>query len=320
MPVSQIDDYKPNVFLRNGHINTFYAYLTRTKPNPQFQRERMFTSDGDFVDLDMLSQGSKKLVVLCHGLEGSSNSQYMRGTSDLLFKNGWDVIAINHRGCSGEPNLRVITYHSGFTRDLNEVIEKYGNDYKEISIVGFSLGGNIVLKYAGDMSGDLHEKIQHCVAVSVPCHLAEGAQEIISRKNAIYHNNFLKSLIKKARAKHKLFPDIVNIKSIEKCKTLIEFDNEFTAPIHGFVDAWDYYQKSSSIFKIKNIRRKSMIINALDDPFLPEECYPYEEAKNNPLVHLLTPKYGGHIGFTLSGNEYFWEELKILDFLSNKPF
>ncbi len=318
MPILDKDDYLPGRFLRNGHVNTFYAYLRRKDPYPHFTRQRIHTRDKDFIDIDWLQKGSKKLAVLCHGLEGSSESQYIRGTSDLLHNHGWDIAAMNYRGCSGENNLQLKTYHSGATDDLIDLLDTVANPYDEIVLVGFSLGGNLVLKYAGEKGDALHPKITHVVGVSVPCDLSEGSVYLQQLQNYLYNRNFINSLVSKARQKHEQFPGSFDVKALDNIKDLKAYDDAFTAPINGFKDAEDYYTKCSSINYLDKIRRKSLIISALDDPFLPKASYPFELCKKLTDVHFLPTKFGGHVGFSLPGKVYFWEELKILDFLNDE--
>ena len=172
MPVIQHVDYKPPILFRNNHLNTIYPFLFRNGIVPDYKRKRFDTGDGDFIDLDTIFNSNNKLAILCHGLEGSSDSQYMRFTSQLLSENGWDVIAMNHRSCSGEMNRKIQMYHSGFTDDLHEVISTYEKDYEEVILAGFSLGGNMILKYTNDGLFTLSPILTKVAAVSVPCDLA----------------------------------------------------------------------------------------------------------------------------------------------------
>jgi len=315
MPIIRPTDYHPFFPLINGHLNTIFPAVFRRQPLPPYSRERITTPDNDFLDLDHLHSGNKQLAILCHGLEGSSDSQYIKGTARILHANGWDVTAMNYRSCSGEMNRQLQMYHSGATTDLHTIIGLLESAYEGIALVGFSLGGNMMLKYLGDGVYPLNKKIEKGVAVSVPLDLMGGSIEISKRKNIIYDWRFLKTLREKAFEKHKQYPEAVRIENLNKVKTLSDFDNYFTAPIHGFKDAADYYTKCSSKQFLTAIKIPTLILQAQDDPFLSESCYPIQETKANNLLTLMLPKHGGHVGFSLPGKDYYWEELKILEYL-----
>ena len=315
MPVLSLETYNPLWVFKNGHINTIYPYAIRKSIDPGFKRERLTTVDDDFIDVDKVINGSSRLVILCHGLEGSSESKYILHTCNLLSQSGWDVICMNFRGCSGEMNKKLPMYHSGFTQDLHMVIKNYEKGYSEISLVGFSLGGNMILKYLGDGLNQLSPKIKSAVGVSVPCDLHAGAIHISRWQNKIYDIRFLQTLKEKVRVKKEMFPDKVDITPLKNIKTLIAFDDHFTAPIHGFKDATDYYARCHCKQFLKNIKIPSLIISAVDDPFLPKESYPYEEAHASEYVHLLTPRYGGHVGFVTFGKKAYWNEEVINRFI-----
>lgn len=240
----------------------------------------------------------------------------MMATASLLSDKGWDVVCMNYRFCSGRINKQVRMYHSGATDDLDTVINHYKEAYQEISLVGFSLGGNLVLKYAGENSGQKANNIKKIVAVSVPVDLGAGSINISKKSNFLYQNNFLKSLTAKVKEKHQQHPEAIDLDLLSKIKTLYDFDDYYTGPLHGYSDAQDYYTQCSSKQFLSEIDIDSLIINALDDPFLPEACYPYEEAQDNPRLQLETPAYGGHVGFVQRGERYFWIEQRIEAFLN----
>ena len=308
------NDYTPSFFFKNGHINTMYSSLFRkTKPLP-YKRKRITTLDDDFLDIDLLENGSDKIVILCHGLEGSSDSKYIQASAALLAKSGYAVAAMNYRFCSGEINRRLVTYHSGRTEDLHAVINTVLPDYNAVYLLGFSLGGNLVLKYNGDGIYPLHPKIKASVAISVPVDLHGSSIKLQDLQNRLYTWRFLCTLSNKVRLKHQQFPDQVPIDRLKKVKKLIDFDEYFTAALNGFKNAQDYYAKASSKPFLKSISRPTLLINALDDPFLSESCFPNAEAQENPYFSLITPRYGGHVGFVSTG-KYYWSELEILRFL-----
>ena len=317
MPVLDSSDYKPPLIFRNGHINTMYPFILRKKIVPSYERERFTTSDNDFVDLDFIKSNSKRLAILCHGLEGSSESQYMQYTSSLLSKNSWDVMVFNFRSCSGEMNNTKQMYHSGWTRDLHEIISNYQTNYDEIVLVGVSLGGNMILKYTTDQIYPLSKKIKAVVAISTPADLSASSQKIISRQNILYDKRFRITLIDKMKEKHKDFPDEIPISDLKKIKTLWDFDEYFTGPLHGFDGAEDYYSKCNSKQFLHQTSLPTLMITAQDDPFLTEESMVFDIANENENLYFMAPKFGGHVGFTTFGQNYYWNEYKTLKFIQN---
>ncbi len=307
-------DYKPNVLFRNGHINTIYASVFRKLEASSFTRKRIETQDDDFLDIDFLKNGNRKIVVLCHGLEGSSASKYIQATASLLNSNGYDIAAMNYRFCSGEINRQLRTYHSGETEDLNTLIDHILPDYDEIYLVGFSLGGNLVLNYIGEEVFPINPKIKATVGISVLVDLYGAALELSKLKNRIYTKRFLKTLAVKMKLKHKQYPNQIDIEQLKNVKRLIDFDEHFTSRLNGFRDARDYYAKTNSKQFLHQIEIPTLVINALDDPFLSKSCFPFEEARDNNYLNLMTPKFGGHVGFNALESKYLWHEEKILLF------
>ncbi len=315
MPVLESSSYRPPVWLRNGHINTIYPYYFRKKNLLLYIRERFSTPDNDFYDVDwLLSENKKRLCILLHGLEGSSGSQYIRGNAKTLYNHEFNIAAINFRSCSGEINRQPTMYHSGFTKDLHHFVQNVEAKFDEIFLCGFSLGGNVVMKYAGDGVYSLSPKIKAIAGVSVPCDLRAGSIKIMERKNHFYETKFLETLLKKVKIKHQHHPDKIDIRWLNKVKTLWDFDDRFTSTLHGFQDAEDYYRQCNSKQFLSHIKIPALIINAKDDTFLPESSYPYDEAKSNENLFLMTPKYGGHVGFTTFGTDSYWNETNVLKF------
>jgi predicted alpha/beta-fold hydrolase len=314
MPVIT-NDYKPPLFFKNRHINTIYSSLFRKTKLPSFKRKRIETLDDDFLDIDLIENGSKKIAILCHGLEGSSDSKYIQATSKLLSLNGYSVAAMNYRFCSGEINRQLVTYHSGKTDDLHVVINYVLPNYDSIYLVGFSLGGNLILKYNGEALFSLSSKIKANVAISVPVDLKGSSIALKRSENILYSWRFIRTLSKKMYLKHQQFPNQLDVAPLKKVKTLTDFDNFFTSKINGFIDAEDYYLKASSKQFIPNISKPTLLINALDDPFLSESCFPISEAKENSKFYLMTPSHGGHVGF-ISKGDFYWSEIQILNFLN----
>ena len=315
MPVIKTD-YKPSFFFKNRHINTIYSSLFRKTKPLSFKRKRIETLDDDFLDIDLIENGSRKIVILCHGLEGSSDSKYIQATAKLLSLNGYSVAAMNYRFCSGEINRQLVTYHSGKTDDLHTVINFVLPNYDSVYLVGFSLGGNLIIKYNGDGLFSLSPKIKANVAISVPVDLMGSSISLKRCENVLYRWRFLRTLSKKMHLKHQQFPNELDVVPLKKVKNLTDFDNFFTSKINGFKDAEDYYLKASSKQFIPNISIPSLLINALDDPFLSDSCFPIREAKENSNFFLMTPFYGGHVGF-ISKGAFYWSEIQILNFLNN---
>ncbi len=319
MPIVDAPPFKPPLLLRNCHFQTTYAGLFRPNPAVDYQRERLHTPDGDFLDLDWSKIGARKLVLVLHGLEGSADRPYVRGIVKIMNEAGWDAAGLNFRGCSGEANLVSRAYHSGETEDLDWVLQKImaSGVYEEIALVGFSLGGNVALKYVGERGDKISPIIKKAIGISVPVHLESSCIEISKLENRIYLRRFLATLKEKTLAKRHLLPDHIDLEAVAQSRDFPQFDGAATAPIHGFSSANDYYSRSSSLQFLPSIKIPTLLLNALDDSFLSKACYPYELAKENPFLYLETPKHGGHVGFVyFKGNGYYWSELRVKAFLT----
>lgn len=305
--------------LGNGHLETIIPYLFRPIKKQVYKRERIDTPDHDFLDLDWVKNGHKRLVIVSHGLESSSRAKYVQGIADLLKQNKFDVLAWNYRGCSGELNRTIKYYHSGASYDLATVVEHVleTTAYESICLVGFSLGGNLTLKYVGEESGQISHKIKAVCAFSTPCYLKTASHELATGFNKIYTQNFVSTLRQKVYDKEDMLSEHgFDTSVVNKLKDLPSFDNFFTAPLHGFKDADDYYEQCSSKYFLNDIQVPTLIVNAANDPFLSKECYPYEEADNNPFIDLEVPEHGGHVGFyQRSKGNVMWSEERILRFL-----
>jgi len=279
---------------------------------PVYERERLETPDDDFMDLDWARAGHSRVVILLHGLEGSSERPYIRGMARMLNDIGWDAVAVNFRSCSGEPNRQPYSYHSGASHDLSTVIEHVRAKYSTIAGVGFSLGGNVLLKYLGESGTET--PLSAAVAFSVPCDLKGSSLQLTSFSNKLYMWNFLRLLKKKVSTKAQMFPDLVDASDFHTITSFREFDDRYTAPLSGFDDAEDYWAKSSSKSFIPDIKIPALLVNAADDPFLSDSCYPVDEAHSNPHFDLEIPTYGGHVAFQQPGQ--YWSEQRTIQFLS----
>ncbi len=315
MALISTSTYEPPRLLTNGHLQTILPALFRTVNDVQYNREKINTDDGDFLDLDWAKMNSCRLVIISHGLEGSASKNYIKGMAKAMNDAGWDALAWNYRSCGGEPNCLPRAYHSGATEDLDAVVRhalKLGR-YNQIALVGFSLGGNLTLKFIGEKGSRLESRVVAAVVISVPLDLASSSRRISNSK--IYNERFLASLCKKIRAKAAQFPHEIDGEKLSCVKTLWEFDDTYTAPMHGFKNAEDYYRRCSSKFFLKTIAVPTLIVNALNDPFLPKECFPFNDIQPLKNVWFETPKYGGHIGFMRKGGGY-WSESRTAEFLT----
>lgn len=317
MPLLQHSSYTRPKWLFNGHLETIYPAIFRKVELINPTRERIDTIDGDFLDLDWYKSGKSKLVIISHGLEGNSTRPYMLGMAKTFIQNDFDVLTWTFRGCGEELNKNVIFYHSGATYDLDLVVKFAEKDYEEIFLVGFSLGGNLTLKYLGEI-GNLNPKIKKGVAISVPLHLASSSAKISERENILYSKRFLKSLKVKVVRKSIYHPDQIPIGVLRNIKTLSDFDNHFTGPLHGFADAEEYYKINSSLYFLERIKVPTLVLNAQNDPFLSDQCFPVKLAKSLDWVTFEFPKHGGHVGFTTenSKNQYY-SERRAVEFITS---
>jgi len=312
-------NYRPPFFFRNGHFSTIYAGAVR-KVNGVFQkRERLELPDGDFLDLDWSEApiATKKGVILLHGLEGDAQRHYVTGSAKRLNQHNFDACAVNFRGCSGEANRRYRSYHAGATEDLRAVIDHVlkTRGYDALYVLGFSLGGNLTLKYLGEGNA-IPKALKAAVTVSVPCDLYDTCEQLLRSKNVLYSARFKRHLLAKLWEKQKQFPDHISPESIKSIVTLKDFDDTYTAPAHGFTDALDYYAKCSSKQFLSRIEVPTLLLNAKNDTFLGEQCYPYDEAATNPYLYLEVPDFGGHVGFLGRKNSSYAEE-RTLQFFND---
>lgn len=318
MPLIEESHYKVPFLFRNRHFHSIYPTLFRKIKPVKYVRSRLSTADQDFIDLDFSTVGSKKIVVILHGLEGSSQSKSVTGMASFFNDHAYDTVSMNFRGCSGEPNRNMRYYHSGETDDMDTVLDYIIslNKYTSIHFVAFSLGGNVLLKYIGEKSGAISTLIKSSVAISVPCDLKNSVEELGKRHNAIYMKRFIRELKMKLEIKAKQYPGRISLDNYGEIKTFKQFDERYTAPIHGFESAEDYWEKSSSLSYLDKINIPVLLINAQDDPFLGAKCFPYEAARRSSFLYLETPRYGGHVGFLQTGHRFSWSEKRALEFIS----
>ncbi|TAF63910.1 MAG: alpha/beta fold hydrolase [Cytophagales bacterium] len=317
-----VSNYQRPAYLFHAHLETIVPALTRRVPAMPYERERITIFDNDFLDLDWYQTGSKSLLIISHGLEGNSTRPYVLGLTRYFRNRQWDVLAWNHRGCSGEINHLPRFYHSGATEDLRAVVQhvlQTKPHYDQIVLAGFSLGGNMTLKYLGEEAQQVNPKIKKAFVYSVPLHLSSCSRSLCSPRNWVYAQKFKKSLLEKVRIKARSMPNAISTVHIPKVKTLKDFDDYYTAPLHQFEDAEDYYAKSSSLHYLQHIAIPTLIINAQNDPFLAPECFPYDLITNLEQVYFETPATGGHCGFSPADAEgAYWSERRAWNFVENK--
>lgn len=267
------------------------------------RREKFILTDGDFIHVDWGLKRSKKLVLMLHGLESSTDQFYMRHSAQYLESKGFSIAAMNYRGCSSIPNSLFKGYHSGCSHDLKDVINSIIQEYnfEELYLLGFSLGGNIVLKYLAENPED--KFTQKGIAFSSPVDLKSAAIQIGDTFGGIYEKRFMDRLKQGLQLKSKLHPEEdVDIDQLMKMKKFAEFDDYYTAPANGFLNADDYYQKASSLYIMNHITTPSLLVSAYDDPFLPSKCYP----QNTDSKAFKTEYHskGGHLAFVKN----FWKQ------------
>ena len=319
MPIVDSSSYQPPCWLPGGHLQTIFPALFRRVPQVTVHHERLELADGDFIDLQWAISGNSKLAILSHGLEANASTEYIQGMAGALRRNGWDILAWTFRGCGLEPNRLLRMYHSGSTEDLAQVVNHALETHpaKLVDLIGFSLGGNLTLKYLGENPQNIPASIHRAVTFSVPCDLACSSHQLSLPGNRLYMERFIRAMRAKVRAKDRLFPGQLDLSGLQKIKYFQEFDDRFTAPIHGFASAQDYWEKNSCRQFLSAIDRPTLLINALNDPFLGPGCYPFEEARTSQFFHFESPVQGGHVGFpgckTSSEN---WAESRAIEFLS----
>lgn len=312
--------FSPALLMRNPHVQTSYPTLFRKIPGVRYTRERIATDDNDFLDLDWLCSGKTRLAILSHGLEGSSQAIYIRGMALALQQEGFDVLAWNFRGCSGVPNKSLAWYHSGKSEDLECVVRHAAKlSYAHMALIGFSVGGNITFKYLADADAEIPPEIKAAVTISVPVDLAGCADQMCRKCNLVYMKRFLLLLEEKVKQKKSSFPSLLDGSDISRMKTFHEFDSKYTAPLNGFQSAAEYWQKSSSLPLLPQIKIPVLLLSASDDTFLSQSCYPREFASKSSTFFFEESRFGGHVGFLSSPvQKRYYSEQRCIDFLKEQ--
>ena len=322
MPVIQSKYKRPPFFYLNGHFETIIPSMSRKIKGVSYKREQIPTPDDDFLNLDWIEKGSDRLLIISHGLEGGSDRHYAMALAKLFTNNDWDILAWNNRSCNGEMNRQRVLYHHGASYDLRTVINHALNkkDYTEVAMVGISMGGGQTLRYLGEEPEfGVPDQVKRAVAISAPCALIESAATLTDPANKVYEKRFLTKLKAKIILKAAQYPDI-DVSNLDEINTLRDFDAKFSAPIHGFKTTDAFYEFCDPYPFIAKISRDVLVLNALNDPLLQGECYPYGLAERMPNLYLETPKRGGHVGFATWGSEFTYSELRAFEFLNNPSF
>ncbi|HMG32387.1 MAG TPA: alpha/beta fold hydrolase [Blastocatellia bacterium] len=319
--------FAPHPALRNAHAQTIAGTLVRRRFSDKVLRSepRLFeTAPGVKVLAHCSWQQSRTkspVLILIHGLEGSTGSRYMLGTADKAVNAGFNVIRLNMRNCGGTEHLSPTLYHAGLTEDLasivNELIE--ADRLRRIYLGGYSLGGNVVLKFAGERGATVPAEVRGVVGVSPSIDLAVCADAIERRSNSVYSLRFVWSLRSRLRRKARLYPNRYDLSRLRGAWTIRKYDDAYVAPHWGFRDVADYYERASAVRVIDRITVPSLIVHAQDDPFIPFAQFQRSEVAGNANITMLAPQHGGHVGFVsgdCNGEERFWAERMAVEFVS----
>ncbi|NUO02823.1 MAG: alpha/beta fold hydrolase [Saprospiraceae bacterium] len=319
MPVLHHSSYPgPPSLQFNGHLETMAPMLRRV--DLAYERERLELPDGDFVDLDWVDRGSRKLVLLTHGLEGGADRPYMKGMARYFADRGWDALAWNCRSCSGEMNRRLRLYHHGEIGDIGEVIRHAlrTKDYTHIAMIGFSMGGNITAKYLGVHGKEIPDPIRSAVVFSTPCDLEASILSIEKPLNRFYSQYFHKQLKAKIEAKAVQFPGQIDLRHFKTIRCWRDFDTHYSTVLTGCADADAFYHQASSKNFMGGTQVPILIVNALNDPMLAGECYPTALCEKHPKLFLEMPRKGGHVGFLLPNAKHAWSEWRAWEFVEER--
>jgi predicted alpha/beta-fold hydrolase len=320
-----VTPYSPAWWLPGPHARTIWGRFFRRTPPLETRIERWETDDQDFIDLVRLdAPAGRPHLVMLHGLEGTAQSHYARGLFLEAARRGWAADLLLFRGCGAEPNRARRFYHSGETSDVAVVARRLlsADRLAPFFFAGVSLGGNVLLKWLGEIESTVDQRIRAAAAVSVPFDLARACRYIDRGFSRVYQRHFLQSLRRKALAKLERFPDLASRERIEAARTLYAFDDVVTAPVHGFRNAEDYYSRSSSIRFLEGIRVPTLLLSAYDDPFLPGEVLDdvARIAARNPRIEIEFPAKGGHVGFIGGQNPLrplYYAERRIAQFFDH---
>lgn len=316
MPVVE-SSYRSPFYLINGHWETVVPSIFFKVRENLYERERFELNDGDFLDLDWIRNGSNRCMILTHGLEGDSGRYYVKRTAKYFAEKGWDILAWNCRSCSGEMNRLPRFYHHGDTPDLASVVgQALKKGYQEVFLMGYSMGGSMILKFLGEKRQDA--RIIGASVFSVPCNLRDSAVQLRLSENRFYEKRFLKKLVHKIKIKADQHPDIISGEGIDQLEDFDQFHDHYTAPLHGYSSKEEFFDQATCDQFLHSIDRPVLIVNADNDPMLGAACYPYEVASSHDLLTLEVPKTGGHVGFTLTRKGPSYMEYSTQSFIDDK--
>lgn len=290
--------YKPPAWLPGGHAQTIWP-LAIKGALPPLTRRRWETPDGDFIDLDRLPEHpGRPLLILFHGLEGSSRSHYARSLMAAAYAREWNGVVVHFRGCSGEPNRLPRAYHSGDAEEIDWILRKLAARFPGVPrfAVGVSLGGNALLCWLGTREESAHKLLTSAAAISAPLDLTASGKALAAGFNRIYTEYFLRTMRRAAQLKAQRHPGKFDVERALRARNLYEFDDAYTAPLHGFQNADDYWKRASSKPLLAHIAVPTLVLNAQNDPFLPRKSLP-QKRDVSPMVTLEQPEHGGHVGF-----------------------
>ncbi|QIZ77843.1 hydrolase [Ferrimonas lipolytica] len=314
-----VNEFYPNRFWRNPHLQTIWPLVCRPRRAPRLTRQRLELADGDFLDLDWLIRPEQQqpILLLIHGLEGNADSHYIRRMLLQAQHVGQAVVVMHQRSCSGEMNRLLRSYHSGASDDIAAVVATLQQHYPQSPLwaVGYSLGGNQLAKYLGETATS--SGLERAAVVSAPLELAACAKRMEAGFSRIYQRRLLKQMQQKTEQKLAMFPQFTLPQPVTSLNTFYQFDDVVTAPTNGFDDAPDYYRRASGKPYIAQIETPTLLLHALDDPFMTEAVVPEQIA---PAVTMELHPYGGHVGFIAGGWPWapkFYLEQRLFDFFNN---
>ena len=301
-----------------GHYQTIAPNILRSVAI-DYRRERIDTPDGDFLDLDWLDHpDSRRLVVLSHGLEGDSRRVYVAGAARFFYRHGWHALAWNCRSCSGEMNRTPRLYSHGQTEDLELVVNHAlaTGKYDRVVMVGYSMGGNLTLKYLGTMGIRRPKEVTHGVAFSAPTFIEHSADSLDRPDNFIYRIKFKRAITAKLRLKEEQFPGRFDFSLLKEVRCWRDYDDLFSRRLEGFPSLADYYHYLSSANFVGDTTAPVLIVNATNDPIVPHACSPHRLAAQHELITLELPNWGGHVGFALKQKQHNWMDERALAFVN----
>ncbi|HXL85647.1 MAG TPA: hydrolase [Gemmatimonadaceae bacterium] len=318
--------YSPAWWIPGGHLQTLWGKFFRRQTPAPTVLERWHTPDGDFLEIHRLAADrAAPRVLLLHGLEGTVRSHYAQALLNEAARRGWAADLLIFRSCGSEPNRTRRFYHSGETSDVGFVLDRILDEFpaSPLALAGVSLGGNVLLKFLGERGEDLPPQLKAAAAISVPFDLARSSRRINRGFSRFYQRFFLNSLRRKAQEKARRFPDLAPQDRIAALRTLEDFDNLITGPLHGFRDAQDYYARSSSLHYLANIKLTTLLFSAVDDPMLPAEVLDdvREAARDNPALEIDFVERGGHAGFVTGSvpwRPFYYAEHQVGEFFARQ--